>query len=141
VTREPSSAPFGTTTPHNRRRGVTINIDPPSIDLRASICPVAETEQTAWLRRLPEANNRIILFACLAFVATLGAIAQGPEPAASSNVARYLFGLTPEGTIQISSVDGATGLTRPTGLVTLSATADGKGPASIRVTGILQSLR
>jgi hypothetical protein len=62
----------------------------------------------------------------------------GPEPAASSNVARYLFGLYPEGTIQISSVDGATGLTRPAGLVTLSATADGKGPASIGVTGILQ---
>lgn len=69
--------------------------------------------------------KRIILSACLALAASLGAIAQGPEPAASTSVARYLFGINPGQPVQVSSVDGATGLTRPAGLVSPSASADG----------------
>jgi 6-phosphogluconolactonase len=69
--------------------------------------------------------NRIVLSLCLTLLANDVAMTQGSAPALSTKVARYVFVVNSGGLAQVSSVDGASGLIRPTGMINLGASAFG----------------
>src|SRR3982074_1521835 len=50
---------------------------------------------------------------------------QGSAPTLSTKVARYVFVVNSGGLAQVSSVDGASGLIRPSGMINLGASAFG----------------
>ena len=70
--------------------------------------------------------NRIVLSLCLTLLANDVVMAQGSAVTAlSTKVARYVFISNPGGLAQVYSVDGASGLIRPAGMINLGAEAFG----------------